>query len=108
MTPKELENLEQLAKEMVAAKGSSVHTGLYMAYWRAADPQTVLTLIAASRERDALLKVVEEARLYKVAYEMSGESRAHKAVRDAQQRSFFSALEALAQHRGEADRGREE
>jgi hypothetical protein len=97
MTPKELDELEQLAKEMVAAKGSSVHTGLYMAYWRAADPQTVLTLIAAARERDALLGILGQ---WREAYDAF-------SVEDAATTIDFdnacdTVLLALAQHRGEA------
>jgi hypothetical protein len=71
------------------------------AYIAAAHPQTVLDLIAACRERDALLKVVEAAQAVydsdpPVPYDLMDDS-SFRVGRD----EMLALEKALAQHRGE-------
>jgi hypothetical protein len=65
--------------------------------------ETVLTLIAAARERDALLKVVEAAKAWEAEELLLSENDVWSSSEhdDASE----ALLLALAQHRGEADRG---
>ncbi len=71
------------------------------------DASELRELLAACRERDALLEVVEAAEQMEARAAEYGMHANYHPVSDLET-ALVGLLQALAQHRGEADRGRDD